>query len=293
MDIERDVTQASKDVGQFLQTGDFDAHEYDTKVIQKVEAPKAGWVEFWRHFGNWQNGKVLFSCAWSWFVLDVAFYGLGLNSSIVLTAIGFGSPVGGTPQEQILTNLTNICVGNIILSVAGLVPGYWVAFAFIDFWGRKPIQMMGFIMLTILFIILGFAYQALVSNAVGAFIFLYCLTNFFQNFGPNTTTFVIPGELFPTRFRSTAHGISAASGKLGAIISQIFVFYVKDRGGKNAWLNHILQIFALFMLTGIASTLLIPETKGLSLEDLSGESQHEYINEPTKGPIDEKDADSS
>ena len=45
-----------------------------------------------------------------------------------------------------------------------------------------------------------------------------------QNAGPNTTTFVIPGEIFPTRYRSTAHGISAGSGKLGAIIAQVMAF---------------------------------------------------------------------
>ena len=27
--------------------------------------------------------------------------------------------------------------------------------------------------------------------------------------------------MFPTRFRSTAHGIAAASGKLGAIVTQV------------------------------------------------------------------------
>ena len=54
--------------------------------------------------------------------------------------------------------------------------------------------------------------------------FLYCLANFFQNFGPNVTTFVIPGEVFPTRYRSTAHGLSAACGKLGAIVAQVIFF---------------------------------------------------------------------
>jgi MFS transporter, PHS family, inorganic phosphate transporter len=56
--------------------------------------------------------------------------------------------------------------------------------------------------------------------------FLYCLANFFQNFGPNVTTFVVPGEVFPTRYRSTGHGLSAACGKLGAIVAQV-IFYLK------------------------------------------------------------------
>ena len=87
-------------------------------------------------------------------VVQIAFYGLGLNSSIILTAIGFGTPpTSGT--LGVYENLHNICVGNLILSAAGLIPGYWVSFLFIDSWGRKPIQLMGFIMLTILFVIMG------------------------------------------------------------------------------------------------------------------------------------------
>lgn len=38
-----------------------------------------------------------------------------------------------------------------------------------------------------------------------------------------------------------------------------------------------LELFAFFMLTGIFSTLLLPETKGKSLEDLSGEDQEGFV----------------
>lgn len=51
--------------------------------------------------------------------------------------------------------LLNLSIGNLILSVAGSVPGYWVSFYFIDSWGRKPIQLMGFSVLTALFIVMG------------------------------------------------------------------------------------------------------------------------------------------
>lgn len=87
----------------------------------------------------------------------------------------------------------------------------------------------------------GFAYDALTKtkSASNAFVFLYCLANFFQNFGPNTTTFVIPGEVFPTRYRSTAHGISAASGKLGAIVAQVGFARMKDIGGTNMFVKHM------------------------------------------------------
>ena len=44
----------------------------------------------------------------------------------------------------------------------------------------------------------------------------YSLTFLFSNFGPNATSFVIPGEIYPAEVRATAHGVSAAFGKLGA-----------------------------------------------------------------------------
>jgi PHS family inorganic phosphate transporter-like MFS transporter len=280
MDIERNILQATDDINGVLTTGEF-GHDPDN-IIQRVDAPRSSWSDFCAYFGRRQNAKVLFGTAYSWFALDIAFYGLGLNSSIILEAIGFGTPLSKGTQG-IYQNLRNVTVGNLILSVAGLIPGYWVAFIFIDSWGRRPIQLMGFAVLTLLFIIMGFGYDKLTATHGGtnAFVFLYCLTNFFQNFGPNTTTFIIPGEIFPTRYRSTGHGISAASGKLGAIVAQVGFSQLINIGGTNAFVKHIIQILAFFMLTGVFSTLLLPETKLQSLEELSNEIQMGFIKGPT------------
>lgn len=96
--------------------------------------------------------------------------------------------------------------------------------------------------------------------------------------GPNTTTFIVPGEVFPTRYRSTSHGISAASGKIGSIIGQGAIATLRTRGAtkENAapWMNHVLEIYALFMLLGCFTTLLIPETARKTLEELSGEDDY-------------------
>jgi PHS family inorganic phosphate transporter-like MFS transporter len=168
-------------------------------------------------------------------------------------------------------------VGNLILICAGAIPGYWVSVALIDTIGRKPIQLMGFAMLTILFVVIGFAYHKLPTNGLLA---LYVLCQFFFNFGPNSTTFIVPGECFPTRYRSTSHGISAASGKVGAIIAQVVFGPLRTIGAdpkaktaatQNPWINHIMQIFALFMLLGFFTSFLIPETKRKTLEELAGE----------------------
>ncbi|KAF9446766.1 inorganic phosphate transporter [Macrolepiota fuliginosa MF-IS2] len=285
MDIERNIQQASSDIKTVL-TGGPSVKDEDAP-IHRADAPKATWGDFVRHFGKWENGKVLLGTSYSWFALDIAFYGLSLNSSIILQVINFGTPLTKGTQA-IYDNLKNVAVGNLVLSVAGLIPGYWASFLVIDSWGRRPVQLMGFIMLTIIFVIMGFGFDKLnaTPSAKKAFVFLYCLANFFQNFGPNTTTFVIPGEVFPTRYRSTGHGISAASGKLGAIIAQVGFARLKDIGGPpNAghFVKHILEIFAFFMLTGIFSTLLLPETKNQTLEELSGENQEGFVRGEASG----------
>lgn len=169
------------------------------------------------------------------------------------------------------------CVGNVIINLLGSVPGYWISVFTIDKLGRKKIQIMGFAMLTIMFCILGFGYQKILDTSIPLFIVLFTITQIFFNFGPNTTTFVVPGECFPTRYRSTAHGISAASGKVGSIVAQVGFGLLKDIGGPNAWINHLLQIFAFFMMTGIFSSLFINETMGKSLEELAGDYDDDEV----------------
>ncbi len=54
----------------------------------------------------------------------------------------------------IYDSLHQICIINLVLSLL-LLPGYAVTFRLIDTWGRKPIQFMGFTVLSILFLVFG------------------------------------------------------------------------------------------------------------------------------------------
>lgn len=274
-DVEQDIEKADADVSAYLDgkpEGHPDAIARAAALAseQKTEIPKASWADFCGHYGQWKYGKILLGTAGSWFLLDVAYYGLSLNNSIILSAIGYTG--GATVYET----FHKTAVGNLILVCAGALPGYWASVALLDTWGRKPIQIMGFTMLTILFIVIGVAYNHLPTNGLLA---LYVLAQFFFNFGPNTTTFIVPGEVFPTRYRSTSHGISAASGKVGAIIAQVVFGPLKSIGAKpgatgaaaTPWIDHIMQIFAGVMFLGLLCSFLIPETKRKTLEELAGE----------------------
>ncbi|KAH6709092.1 major facilitator superfamily domain-containing protein [Leptodontidium sp. MPI-SDFR-AT-0119] len=280
-DIARDVEKANVDVAAYINgkpagVVSDDAIAHVKQDAAALEVPKASIKDFLKFYGKWKNGKILLGTAGSWFFLDVAFYGLGLNSATVLASIGYGT---GPTVYKILYNLA---AGNCILIAAGAIPGYWTTVALVDTIGRKPIQLGGFIILTVLFIVWGFDFKHLTGHdELG----LYILIQFFFNFGPNATTFIVPGECFPTRYRSTSHGFSAGMGKIGSIIAQAAIAPLRTRGAtkNNAspWQNHVMQIYALFMFLGIFTTLLIPETKRKTLEELSGE--YDLQNETITG----------
>ncbi|CAG8471405.1 192_t:CDS:2 [Acaulospora morrowiae] len=266
MDVQGNVEKGDRDVSNAFYYGYHVKDKDESKYI--ASTPKPTWKNFCNYFSISENFKVLVATSITWFVLDVAFYGIGLNHSIIYTA------VNGNSDQSPYEALRGIAIGNAFSTLIGSVPGYWCSVFLIDRLGRKFIQLMGFAMLTLCYIVLGFAYQA-INNTL--FSILFTASMFFQNFGPNTTTFILPAELFPTRFRGTCHGIAAASGKLGAIIAQIGFLQMKDIGGPNKFMDHLLQICAFFTLTGFFFTFLIPETKRKSLEDNSNEEQSGFI----------------
>lgn len=101
IDVENKFDQGISDAKAFIEKGassgsytETDAAAAIAKRTEEEYTPtKASWADFKRHFGQWKHGKVLFGTAYSWFALDVAWYGLGLNNSIILQAIGFaGGP---------------------------------------------------------------------------------------------------------------------------------------------------------------------------------------------------------
>ena len=274
-DVAQDIETANRDIRAYIGKSEnsSDAPQHGRIRVTSIDTlnrPRASWSDFYTYFSKWRNGSVLFATMASWFFLDFAFYGLGLNNSTILAVIGYSN---GSNVYEILFN---IAVGNLILVCAGAIPGYLLSVVFMDSLGRKPIQIGGFAILTGIFCIIGFGYDSLNKPSLLA---LYILAQLFFNFGPNSTTFITPGECFPTRYRASCHGLSAASGKVGATIAQIIAEPLLRKGAPQAckgtacspWLNHLMEIFALFMLCGTIISFLIPETKLQTLEVLAGE----------------------
>jgi Sugar (and other) transporter len=122
-------------------------------------------------------------------------------------------------------------------------------------------QMVGFLMDFILFVIPAFKLNFYLEKPnVHGFQAMYFLSSFFNQFGPNSVTFLVAAEVFPTPIRATAHGFSAAVGKLGALTASILYNYID--------IQTKFYVVPWFGLAGFIMTLVwLPDTTGLDLKE--------------------------
>jgi PHS family inorganic phosphate transporter-like MFS transporter len=191
----------------------------------------------------------------TWMLFDALFYGNTLFTPTLLDAMGMAD--GATARDR----LQNLAELSLIISAIAL-PGYVVAVLLIDRIGRRFMQLQGFLMMALLYAIISTFYDD-ISDITALFLILYGATYFFASFGPKMTTFVIPSEVYPTEVRAFCHGISAAAGKLGAIIGTYAFKYILSASGVAVVLN----ICGMIAVVGLFVTCLFtPETRLLRLE---------------------------
>jgi PHS family inorganic phosphate transporter-like MFS transporter len=229
-----------------------------------------------------RHGAHLLGTASCWFVLDIAFYSQNLFQKDIFAAIHW---IPKARTMSALEEVYRISRAQTLIALCGTVPGYWFTVFLIDVIGRFWIQLVGFAMMTVFMLGLAIPYHHWTTpgNHIG-FVVMYAFTFFFANFGPNATTFIVPAEIFPARLRSTCHGISAAAGKAGAIIGSFgFLYAAQNKDPAKAdhgypagiGVRNSLFVLAACNLLGLLCTFLVPESKGKSLEELSGENEDE------------------
>ncbi|GMI75564.1 PHOSPHATE TRANSPORTER 3, phosphate transporter 1;3 [Hibiscus trionum] len=259
--IEGNAKKAAADMGRVLEM----EFQVETDKVSKFkEANKYPLLS--QEFYD-RHGRHLIGTMTTWFLLDIAFYSQNLTQKDIFPAMGLTRKA---PHINAVEEVFETSRAMFVVALLGTFPGYWFTVLFIEKLGRFTIQLVGFFMMSIFMLILGTRYPYFRDENKMLFFVLYGLTFFFANFGPNSTTFVLPAELFPTRVRSTCHALSAAAGKAGAMIGAFVIqSYTLDED-----VNHIktaLIILAFTNMLGFGFTFLVPETKGRSLEEISGE----------------------
>ena len=238
LDVKQNVAEAVSVVADLTGAG------------ERTEAAAANRISGNRSIWTARNLVRLLGTCGSWFLIDVAFYGNGVSSQLILKALLPGAPLVQT-----------VLVAAAVFLVAAL-PGYYLAAFFLDRIGRKTVQTLGFGVMAVAYLAI-FLVPGVVQAPL-AFLTIYAVSYFFIEFGPNTTTFVVPAEVFPTNIRGTAHGLSAASGKIGAFLGAFVLPLVLKQFG----LSPTMGMLALVSALGAALTVVtLPEMKQRSLEE--------------------------
>ncbi|CAK7208869.1 hypothetical protein SCUCBS95973_000258 [Sporothrix curviconia] len=193
------------------------------------------------------SARTLLAVSLIWFLFDIAFY-----------------------------VLHNTAVGNLIQVSAGYVPGYWVGIFLPDLLGHRRQQFLGSALVTVLYTVWA---GVTTHTSTGGLITLYIMAQFVLNAGMASTTFLIPVEVFPTKVRATSHGIAAASGKLGAVVTS-FAF---NSAANTIGLNGVLGLLSGIMFLCTLLSYYVPETKGLSLAGIEDDAM--YKRSSTKGDV--------
>ncbi|KAL6516168.1 putative inorganic phosphate transporter 1-7 [Orobanche gracilis] len=272
--VAKNMKQAAADMSKVL---NMDIEAEQPKADQIVK--KNSYGLFSKEFLS-RHGMHLLGTTSTWFLLDIAFYSQNLFQKDIFSAIGW-IPKANTMNA--IGEVFTIARAQTLIALCSTVPGYWFTVALIDVIGRFTIQLIGFFFMTVFMFALAFPYDHWIKpdNRIG-FVVIYSLTFFFANFGPNATTFVVPAEIFPARLRSTCHGISAAAGKMGAIIGAFGFLYLaqnKDPAKADAGypagigVKNSLILLGVVNLMGLLFTFLVPESNGKSLEEMSGENE--------------------
>src|SRR5574338_627895 len=196
-----------------------------------------------------------------WLAFFVAFFNQfsGINFILyyapeILSRIGWGA-------KESLANSIAIGGTNLIFTFVGLY--------FIDRIGRKALLIIGSLGYIISLAMISYAFKAEASPTfLMTFLLLFIASH---AIGQGTVIWVFIAEIFPNKVRALGQSFGASTHWIcAAVITLIIpVFLDKDRGifGKNPW--PIFAFFACMMVLQLVWVLTkVPETKGVSLEDL-------------------------
>jgi MFS transporter, putative metabolite transport protein len=223
---------------------------------------------------NRRNLRATILSSVPWFLQDLGTYGIGIfTPTILAAAIGRSADHIRSTSDLIANDILAAKGSALITSL--LIVGILFAVLLSDKVGRIRLQVFGFIGCAV-----GLFVASLSTFAIGAsqifLIFLgFMLFDFMTNLGPNAQTYLLAGEVFPTKIRGMGAGFAAAFAKIGAVATAfLFPILLSGIGTRN-------------LLYGLVVTSLLGawvtwqyriETTGRSLDRIAADPDEEMGN---------------
>lgn len=234
----------------------------------KLKNPHEGKKKKPSHYGapfHQENRRATILASVPWFLQDLSTYGIGIFTPTILAAI-IGAEEAGHGLSAIIHNDMLAAEGSAVMNIFFIL-GIIAAIVLVDRVGRMRLQVVGFIGCAVGLALAAMSVKPGGGNDMVLLFAGFILFYFMTNLGPNAMTYLIAGEVFPTRLRGKGAGFAASIAKVGAVLTA-FLFPIL--------LTTIGTVPLLYLLVGssvlgaVVTWMSAIETKGLNLEVLEG-----------------------
>ena len=196
--------------------------------------------------------------------------GLGIGLQVIQQLTGINVVMYYAPKIFALAGFATVSHqmwGTVIVGITNVLATF-IAIAFVDKLGRKPIMYAGFVVMGLALLTVGTLFNVGIEKhpglgypAIGAL--LVFIVGFAMSAGP--IIWVICSEIYPLAGRDLGVTCSTATNWISnAIVGQTFLTMLGTFGGGNTFLLYggLNVLFIIFFL------IFVPETKGISLEQI-------------------------
>ncbi|KAK4182607.1 major facilitator superfamily domain-containing protein [Podospora australis] len=212
------------------------------------------------YFSPTKGWKRLAAISIQWLLLDIVWYGVGLDSPGTLAALWLDQkpPLSDSgpqppwnddpayPDATIVETIDRNLVRTLELSSIAALVGSIAVIPMVDRLSRKTHYLWTTWTLAVLFACMAIAIsQTYAQSTHVVTMVFYVLAQVMFNLGPNTLTFILAAEIFPTEVRGTSYGIAAGFGKLGALIARGIL---KRAGKGQTGLVILLSVFSAVLV---------------------------------------------
>ena len=184
---------------------------------------------------------------------------VGINAVLYYAPLMFKNLGAGTDSAMLQTAIVG--VANVLFTV--------IAIATVDRLGRKPLLIIGGVIMGISMVVLGFQFQ---SNATGTgplVAAIVYIAGFALSWGP--VTWVLLAEMFPNAIKGVAMSIAVAAQWIAnLIVSWTFKILIAN-STLNALFNHGFPYWMYGLMSFLAAAFVffyVPETKQRTLEEI-------------------------
>jgi len=206
-----------------------------------------------------------------WFLQDLGTYGIGIFTPTILVSIlGLRNE-----QEQ---NLSAV-IHNDMLAAKGaafldilLIVGIVCAVILADKVGRMKLQVFGFFGCAVGLLLAAISTHLAPGTGQIVLIFAgFMIFNFMTNLGPNAMTYLIAGEVFPTKIRGSGAGFAASFAKIGAVATAFLFPILLSEIGTAVLLY---SLVGTSLLGAVVTWRFGIETMGVNLENIGRLQSH-------------------